>query len=71
MQEAFAVKDRDGTWKVYDVNVKGISLVMNYRSSFAEQIQREGLDGLIAQLEQRNRTLMEQAGKDKKSHGKE
>ncbi len=68
---AFAVNDRDGAWKVYDVNVEGISLVMNYRASFAEQIQREGLDGLIAQLEQRNRTLMEQVGKGAKSHSAE
>lgn len=71
VQVAFAVNDRDGAWKVYDVNVEGISLVMNYRSSFAEQIQRNGLDGLIAQLEQRNRELMDKVGKGSSAHGTE
>lgn len=66
VQVAFSVNDRDGVWKVYDITVEGVSLVTNYRTSFAEQIQREGLDGLIAQLEQRNQTLMDQVGKGKK-----
>ncbi|MDY0049917.1 MAG: ABC transporter substrate-binding protein [Halothiobacillaceae bacterium] len=42
-------------WKVFDVSVDGISLVTNYRSSFSQQIQRSGLDALIAQLETRNK----------------
>lgn len=41
-------------WKVFDVSIDGISLVSNYRSSFASQIRRHKLSGLIRKLEQRN-----------------
>ena len=42
-------------WKVYDVLVEGVSLVTNYRSSFAAIIQQQGMDGLIRQLVVKNR----------------
>ncbi len=41
-------------WKVYDVSVDGISLVSNYRSSFASQIRRYQMDGLIQRLQSMN-----------------
>lgn len=41
-------------WKVYDIVVDGISLVTTYRSSFAGRIRNEGIEGLIASLEQKN-----------------
>lgn len=41
-------------WKVYDISVDGISLVTNYRSSFGRQIRKEGVDGLIKLLKERN-----------------
>jgi len=44
----------DSTWKVYDVSVDGVSLVTNYRNSFAQNIQQGGIDGLIEKLKQRN-----------------
>lgn len=37
-------------WKVYDVSIDNVSLVTNYRSSFAAKIRQSGIDGLIAQL---------------------
>lgn len=45
-------------WKVYDVTVEGISLVTTYRSSFAAEIRKDGLDGLIHTLSERNRKLL-------------
>jgi phospholipid transport system substrate-binding protein len=42
-------------WKIYDVNVLGIWLVDNYRSSFAQEISAGGIDGLIAKLAERNK----------------
>jgi phospholipid transport system substrate-binding protein len=42
-------------WKIYDIRIEGISLALTYRTSFGEQIKREGLDNLIAQLAERNR----------------
>ena len=46
-----------GKWKVYDVTIDGVSLVSNYRSTFAEQVQRNGVEGLIRQLSERNKEL--------------
>ncbi|MFP4154270.1 MAG: MlaC/ttg2D family ABC transporter substrate-binding protein [Halothiobacillaceae bacterium] len=45
----------NGTWMAYDVVIDGISLVNNYRGSFGQTVQREGMGGLIRQLEERNR----------------
>ena len=44
-------------WKVFDVIVAGVSLVTNYRSSFAQEIRTGGVDGLIKSLEAKNRSL--------------
>jgi phospholipid transport system substrate-binding protein len=46
-----------GGWKVYDVVVENLSLVTNYRGSFASEIQRSGIDGLVRVLENKNREL--------------
>lgn len=43
-------------WKVFDVVVEGISLVTSYRSSFADQIQRDGIDGLVHSLAEKNQS---------------
>ncbi len=51
-------KTADG-WKVYDVIVAGVSLVMNYRGSFNSQIRKGGVDGLIKTLTDKNRSLDE------------
>ena len=48
-------------WKVYDVIVENLSLVTNYRSSFASEIGRSGIDGLVRALETKNREIA-QAG---------
>jgi phospholipid transport system substrate-binding protein len=42
-------------WKVFDLRISGISLVATYRSSFAEEIHNNGIDGLIASLASKNR----------------
>ena len=46
---------KDDAWKVYDVSVDGISLVANYRTSFAKEIRKDGLPKLIATLADRNK----------------
>ncbi|MFM2066255.1 MAG: hypothetical protein RLZZ584_1164 [Pseudomonadota bacterium] len=42
-------------WKIYDVNVLGVWLVENYRSSFAQEISAGGIDGLINKLTEKNK----------------
>ena len=41
-------------WKAYDISVDGVSLVVNYRSSFAQEIQQGGVDRLIKTLQTKN-----------------
>lgn len=41
-------------WKAYDVIIDGISLVNNYRGSFAQVIQQKGLESLINTLKTQN-----------------
>ncbi|HIP53303.1 MAG TPA: ABC transporter substrate-binding protein [Chromatiales bacterium] len=48
----------EGKWLVYDVVIDGVSLVSNYRSSFASKIRRVKIDGLIVQLRQKNQQAM-------------
>jgi phospholipid transport system substrate-binding protein len=42
-------------WKVFDVKVAGVSLVLAYRDSFANAVRSGGIDGLIKALEERNK----------------
>jgi phospholipid transport system substrate-binding protein len=44
-------------WKVYDVMVGGVSLVANYRTEFSNTVRASGVDGLIKDLQTKNRTL--------------
>ena len=45
------------TWLVYDVVIDGVSLITNYRSQFATEVRRSGIDGLIASLATKNRNV--------------
>ena len=42
-------------WKVFNITVEGVSLVENYRSTFNDQVRKNGVDGLIKTLGERNR----------------
>lgn len=42
-------------WKIYDVQVEGISLALTYRSTFSQEIAQKGIDELIVSLATRNR----------------
>ncbi len=41
----------DGTWRVYDVIIEGVSLVRNYRNAFKSIAKKNGIEGVIAELE--------------------
>ncbi len=59
---------RDGQWKVYDVTIDGVSVVTTYRSSFAEEIRRGGLDSLLKKMADWNRQEVSPQ-RDKKAGG--
>lgn len=50
----YSMYKTDAEWKVYDVSVDGVSLVTTYRSTFAEEIRKGGIDGLIKSLREKN-----------------
>jgi phospholipid transport system substrate-binding protein len=52
----------DAGWKVYDVAIDGVSLVINYRASFGNTIRQSGMDGLIATLQTKTRNLQASGG---------
>jgi phospholipid transport system substrate-binding protein len=41
-------------WKIYDITVEGISLVLTYRSEFDAVVKQSGIDGLIKRLREKN-----------------
>ncbi len=45
---------RNNIWKLFDVNIAGVSMVTTYRSAFSAEIKRSGLDGLIKALRKKN-----------------
>jgi len=45
----------NSAWKIIDVNVGGLWLVQNYRTQFAQELAKGGIDGLIATLTERNK----------------
>jgi phospholipid transport system substrate-binding protein len=50
----FQMHKTDKGWKVYDIAVEGISLVLTYRSEFDAVVKQDGIDGLIKRLSQKN-----------------
>jgi phospholipid transport system substrate-binding protein len=57
VQLDYSLEKLDGGWKVYDMNVAGISLVTNYREQFAQEVRNGGVDGLIAAMAAKNKSL--------------
>jgi len=57
----YSLRIKDDIWKVYDIKIDGISLVTNYRNSFASDIRKVGIDGLIEQLLAKSEAKSEKA----------
>ena len=55
IQLDYRLEKNGSGWKIYDVNVLGVWLVEQYKSSFAQEIGSAGVDGLIAKLAERNK----------------
>jgi phospholipid transport system substrate-binding protein len=50
----YRMRQKDGTWKVIDVIIEGISMVSNFREQFKEVLSRGGPDHLIEKLREKN-----------------
>lgn len=56
IQLDYRMEKANSSWRIYDVNVMGVWLVENYRSTFAQEIGKSGIDGLINKLAERNKS---------------
>ena len=50
VQIDYTMHKTDGGWKIYDIVVEGVSLVITYRSEFDAVVKQEGIDGLIKRI---------------------
>ncbi|OGA56636.1 MAG: hypothetical protein A3G81_10225 [Betaproteobacteria bacterium RIFCSPLOWO2_12_FULL_65_14] len=50
----YQMRKTDQGWKIYDITVEGISLVLTYRSEFDAVVKQQGIDGLIKRLTEKN-----------------
>ncbi|MGJ8668714.1 MAG: MlaC/ttg2D family ABC transporter substrate-binding protein [Oceanococcus sp.] len=51
----YRMRQKDAQWLVYDVVVDNISLITNYRGTYASEVKRNGLDSLIQKLEEQTK----------------
>jgi phospholipid transport system substrate-binding protein len=54
VQITYELRMTERGWKIYDISVEGISLVLTYRTEFDAIVKQEGIDGLIKRLAQKN-----------------
>lgn len=52
-------QNKEGAWKIVDVNVEGIWMVENYRSQFSGVLSRDGVEGLVKLLTEKSEELAE------------
>lgn len=50
----YEMRKTDDGWKAFDVSIEGVSMVTSYRGTFDTQIQKDGIDGLIKMLADKN-----------------
>ena len=51
---SYRMRIKDSSWKVYDLSIDGVSLVTSYRGTFAQEVRKGGIDGLLKMLKNKN-----------------
>ena len=51
---SFLLHNNDQYWKIYNFSIDGINLAIIYKTSYASIIQRDGVQGLLQQLREKN-----------------
>lgn len=62
---AYRMRVKDNAWKVYDISIDGVSLVTSYRGTFAQEIRKSGMDGLLQLLRDKNAVIPKDDPNDK------
>lgn len=55
---SYRMRIKDNAWKVYDINIDGVSLVTSYRGTFAQEMRKGGMEGLLKMLQDKNTRLV-------------
>jgi phospholipid transport system substrate-binding protein len=50
----YAMKKTAEGWKIYDISIEGVSMVLTYRAEFEQISRTSGIDGLIKRLQEKN-----------------
>jgi phospholipid transport system substrate-binding protein len=51
---SYSLVSKNGTWKIYDLSVEGVSLLQSFHSQFAEALRNSSMQELIKQMNQRD-----------------
>jgi phospholipid transport system substrate-binding protein len=63
IQLSYRLEKLDTGWKLYDINVMGAWLVEAYKGTFNSEISKNGIDGLIKTLSDKNKQLAARSAK--------
>lgn len=55
----------DGTWRIYDVVIEGVSMISNYRSQFNSILAKSSFDELLEQIIEKRKSIKKSAKKSK------
>jgi phospholipid transport system substrate-binding protein len=51
---SYSLVSKNGSWKIYDFSVEGVSLLQSFRSQFAEALRSSSMQDIIKQLRQQS-----------------
>lgn len=57
LQLSYRLAKSPNGWKIYDINILGAWLVETYKGSFAAEVKKTGIDGLLKVLIEKNKKL--------------
>ncbi|MDH5711314.1 MAG: ABC transporter substrate-binding protein [Gammaproteobacteria bacterium] len=55
----YSLRMKDNEWKVYDIKIDGVSLVTNYRGTFAQEMRKGGIEAILKMLQEKNANVAE------------
>lgn len=57
----YRMRLKDGKWTVYDIIIDGVSLVTNYRGTFAQEMRKGGMEQVLKMLQEKKTEVSKEA----------
>lgn len=64
----YSLEKIEGTWKVYDLSIDGVSMVASYRGQFAAIVKQSGINGVIQKLAEKNKRTLQPVTSGRKGY---